>query len=410
MTKTARSPTHTVMHHAYREMLGPSMIGMSLITGGVIVVVYTVIGPVGTDTIWPPHRLAYSGVCALLSWPICYSMSVMTVYFARFRSPLGIAPALAVVMLIAAVPCAAIAYTAQALFRSDDSAHAGPMAIYAMAATVAVPCSLLYHYIVCQRVRHARALALAASESGTHDPAQADPAQADPAQADPVREAAAGLDAADRTAVNRAATQRVGPAHGGAGAPPTRFHDRLSRKVDGDLIYLKTEDHYLKTYTTAGACLVLIRFGDAVVELGDQGIQVHRSYWVARGHVNELVTRGSRTLLLLTNDHEVPVSRTYLPAVRAAFPSLRPQTRDSSQSADSAAPDSAAPDSAAPDSAAPDSAAPDSAAPDSAAPARLLTARLLTARLSGDAATPQSVIAPTRSRPPRATSSRMRAA
>ena len=62
------------------------------------------------------------------------------------------------------------------------------------------------------------------------------------------------------------------------------------------------------------------RFADAVAELGDQGMQVHRSYWVARRHVVGIERRTERTVLLLTGGEVVPVSRTYLAAVREALP------------------------------------------------------------------------------------------
>ena len=55
------------------------------------------------------------------------------------------------------------------------------------------------------------------------------------------------------------------------------------------------------------------------LELGDRGMQVHRSYWVATSHVTRSVRSGKRTILRLTGDHKVPVSVTHRPAVRAAL-------------------------------------------------------------------------------------------
>ena len=68
-----------------------------------------------------------------------------------------------------------------------------------------------------------------------------------------------------------------------------------------------------------GSTLVLMRFVDAVGELdGAGGLRVHRSYWVASNHVEGTARRNGRTTLRLTGGHEVPVSRTYMAAVRAA--------------------------------------------------------------------------------------------
>ena len=55
----------------------------------------------------------------------------------------------------------------------------------------------------------------------------------------------------------------------------------LPANLGTDVIYLKSEDHYIDVRTTVGQSLVKMRFSDAVADLGDRGIQVHRSYWVA---------------------------------------------------------------------------------------------------------------------------------
>ena len=77
-------------------------------------------------------------------------------------------------------------------------------------------------------------------------------------------------------------------------------------------------DHYVKAHTGAGSAIILMRFADAVAELNDHGLQVHRSYWVARRFLKRLVQKDGRTVLRLSSGQEIPVSRTYLTAVRAA--------------------------------------------------------------------------------------------
>ena len=68
---------------------------------------------------------------------------------------------------------------------------------------------------------------------------------------------------------------------------PAHASSTVCRKSSAaTLIYLKTADHYVEAFTTAGSTLVLMRFADAVAELdGAGGLRVHRSYWVARRHV-----------------------------------------------------------------------------------------------------------------------------
>jgi len=62
-----------------------------------------------------------------------------------------------------------------------------------------------------------------------------------------------------------------------------RFLRRIPHHIVGDLLCLRTEDHYLRIHTSAGQDLILFRLKDALSELaGADGMQVHRSYWVAR--------------------------------------------------------------------------------------------------------------------------------
>jgi DNA-binding LytR/AlgR family response regulator len=65
--------------------------------------------------------------------------------------------------------------------------------------------------------------------------------------------------------------------------------------------------------------LVLFRMGDALPELAaHDGLQVHRSAWVARRFVVGARRDGRRWLLRLADGSEQAVSDTHLPAVRAA--------------------------------------------------------------------------------------------
>jgi DNA-binding LytR/AlgR family response regulator len=97
-----------------------------------------------------------------------------------------------------------------------------------------------------------------------------------------------------------------------------KFLERLPPHVAGDLIALEAQDHYLKVHTDRGAHMLLMRLSDAAAQLsGQDGLQVHRGWWVAADAVTRTETRSGRTALHLTNGLTVPVSRTYLQAVRA---------------------------------------------------------------------------------------------
>ena len=98
-----------------------------------------------------------------------------------------------------------------------------------------------------------------------------------------------------------------------------------------DIIFLKVDDHYIDVHTSAGSCLVLMRFADAVADLGALGMRVHRSYWVAYRHMLATVRRDRRTMLRVTGGRNVPISRPCLAAVRVF--KQAPQSGDPAQAA-----------------------------------------------------------------------------
>ena len=94
--------------------------------------------------------------------------------------------------------------------------------------------------------------------------------------------------------------------------------DRLPEMLGRDIVYITVSGHYIKVVTTEGCCLILMRLQDAIAALGEMGMQVHRSYWVAHRHIVGVQRRDGRMILRLTGAHEVPVSRTHMVAVNAA--------------------------------------------------------------------------------------------
>ena len=95
---------------------------------------------------------------------------------------------------------------------------------------------------------------------------------------------------------------------------------KVPLRLGRDLVHLKMQDHYVEVVTTAGQCMVLMRFADALTCLpAALGNQVHRSHWVAWGHANKSFIRAGRQFLLLDNGVEVPVSRRFKKVVRERF-------------------------------------------------------------------------------------------
>ncbi|MBW6422956.1 LytTR family transcriptional regulator [Rhizobium sp. XQZ8] len=98
---------------------------------------------------------------------------------------------------------------------------------------------------------------------------------------------------------------------------------RLKPQNRGPLVRLSVEDHYTDVVTTRGHELILLRFADALKELGaTPGLQVHRSHWVAAAHVETLKRDNGKLFVVLKDGTEIPVSRPNLKAVRNRFASL----------------------------------------------------------------------------------------
>jgi hypothetical protein len=102
-----------------------------------------------------------------------------------------------------------------------------------------------------------------------------------------------------------------------APAPP-KFLERLPLKLRGAEVWaVEAEDHYLRLHTSKGQDLILMRLSDAVDELhGVEGMQVHRSWWVARDAIADAKRGDGRATLTLKDGSQVPVSRTYAAQLR----------------------------------------------------------------------------------------------
>jgi hypothetical protein len=115
---------------------------------------------------------------------------------------------------------------------------------------------------------------------------------------------------------------------GGASAPTTAagaatdaaaFLNRLPPRLGRELLCLQMEDHYVRAHTALGSDLLLLPLKDAVAEVGGiEGMQVHRSWWVARGAVERVIEDGRNLRLGLTGGLEAPVSRSAVASLRAA--------------------------------------------------------------------------------------------
>jgi hypothetical protein len=124
------------------------------------------------------------------------------------------------------------------------------------------------------------------------------------------------LMAGARTAA--ATDQTAAPVPDATAAPPPIL-ERVPLPLRGQLLALTVEDHYVDIVTDKGKTLVLMRLADAMREAsGVDGLQIHRSHWVATGAVVKSHRTDGKLSLELRNGMRLPVSRGYLPAVKAA--------------------------------------------------------------------------------------------
>lgn len=90
-----------------------------------------------------------------------------------------------------------------------------------------------------------------------------------------------------------------------------RLYGRLTPRFQGDIVALESEDHYVRVHGRDGHSeLLLMRLRDAIAEMdGSPGEQVHRSWWIARDAVKQVIGAGRSRQLLLVDGTKAPVAR-----------------------------------------------------------------------------------------------------
>jgi hypothetical protein len=104
--------------------------------------------------------------------------------------------------------------------------------------------------------------------------------------------------------------------------PGTYFLDRLPRHLGRDIVYLEAQEHYLRVVTSRAEHLLLQGLTHAVAELercGIEGIQIHRSVWVAWKHVEDVDARMNSLSVKLSNGNSVKLGRRRAKDVLAAW-------------------------------------------------------------------------------------------
>ena len=333
---------------AYRQLATGGMLAFAMGVMFLIAVWFAV---------WDPWKLRHTlgGIeCFCFSLGVAfpclligYSSGFLSLYLARRRPVWEVALLLAANAIAVALLSVAIGYSAYSILHDGRGPAGGLPTMFALAILTSVVSTGLVFYVLLLHLGRSHVLPCLEGCSENLPPGQAGEtsrhrrvpfADGAPIALDSVREDGEAPDRATAAALARSAdtdrsagvrtpengAQDGGFHHIGAAAPParaaadkpTQLLDRLPEALGDDVVYVHVSGHYLDVLTTAGSAVLLMRIADAVAELGDRGMRVHRSYWVAYAHAIRLRRRDHRVLLCLTGDHEVPVSRSYLRRVR----------------------------------------------------------------------------------------------
>lgn len=107
---------------------------------------------------------------------------------------------------------------------------------------------------------------------------------------------------------------------GAAGEPAIPIRTERSEPVveteAGSVLCLRMEDHYVRVHTLHGSRLVAGPFERVIAGMGQEGMRVHRSWWVARAAVTGVVADGRNLRLTLRGDLTAPVSRASVAKLR----------------------------------------------------------------------------------------------
>ena len=304
------------LKYAYRELSTGTLIGISGLGSIVWVLLLALAGP-GTigDVLDPLQRLAYFVSVGGLSWPASHALAAILLYLVRLRSRSVVVVTAVAGGLYAAANIGAVAYALVAMFAPGYPRELSITTIYLLSAVVAVPHFGLLYFLAWQRAK-LRPLGAVAGTAANAIPAASPAAEQDkdselPASSTAEQEGTHPVSGSVESPPGRSVP--AGPAE-----PHARFLSRLPAKLGRDLVYVTVNGHYLKVVTAAGTGALLMRLSDAVQELGETGVRVHRSHWVAHRHITGVVQRDEQTLISVTGGDQVPVSRTYRAAVRKA--------------------------------------------------------------------------------------------
>lgn len=100
------------------------------------------------------------------------------------------------------------------------------------------------------------------------------------------------------------------------------FLARLPTRLGRDIVFVEAQEHYLRIVTSRGEHLLLQGLTHAITELeesGFDGIQIHRSVWVAWKHVRSVDIRAGAVSIVVSTGASWKISRRRAKAFLAAW-------------------------------------------------------------------------------------------
>lgn len=102
--------------------------------------------------------------------------------------------------------------------------------------------------------------------------------------------------------------------------PPQRlpgFVSRLPADIQAPVSMITGRNHHIEVTTDLGTATLLLRFSDAILSMEPgEGMQVHRSHWVAFRRMHCMEKIGQRHFLVLDQGNRVPISKNHVETLR----------------------------------------------------------------------------------------------
>lgn len=99
----------------------------------------------------------------------------------------------------------------------------------------------------------------------------------------------------------------------------TQFYAKLPTVIGKDIVSISSDLHYLNVTTTSGSSLVLGSLTQLANAFENEGFIVHRSHWVHKDHVVKIHIAGSQAFCIMSNDTQIPVSRSKRKLIKSYF-------------------------------------------------------------------------------------------